>query len=604
MPAERSKTILLVEDEAIIAMSEAAVIRSFGYEVVSVGDGESAARRASEAADIDLILMDIDLGAGIDGTEAARRILAKRNVPIVFLTSHSEREMVERVRGIARYGYVIKNSGDFVLQSSIEMAFELYEAQERVSESESRQRTLLRTIPDLVWLKDENGVFLSCNHEFERFLGASEADIVGKTDYDFMPLGRADAFREYDRRAMAAGRPSVNEEWITYASDGRRVLLETIKTPMTDPDGRVVGVLGIARDITERKRAEEELGAALRKMHDIIEFLPDPTFVIDRNRKVVAWNRAMEQLSGVSEEEMLGQGDYAYALPFYGERRQILIDLAFFPSEELKAKYSYVRQVDDTIYAETFIDKWRRETGAYLWGAAAPLFDSTGERIGAVEVIRDITEKKDVERELTESNHAKELLLRELQHRITNTLAVISGFLSLEMGKIGDEGSRSVFQEAITRIQTISEIYGSLHQSGAVNSVSLSQYIRTMARRFLDSYSPEPGAVGLEFKLDEVALDMKRAMNIGLIINELLTNSIKYAFPGNRRGTIRIELDASGEGLVLVVSDDGVGFDAGTRERKGIGLGIARLLAEELEGSFEIEGAKGTTARLRIPSGV
>jgi two-component system, sensor histidine kinase PdtaS len=600
--AQRPKTILIVEDEAVIAMGQSAVIKRFGFDAVTALDGESAIRRATETGDIDLVLMDINLGSGMDGTEAARRILAKRNLPIVFLTSHSEREMVERVRGITRYGYVIKNSGDFVLQSSIEMAFELYEAQKRVSESEFRQRNLLRSIPDLIWLKDENGVFLSCNHEFERFFGAPEADIVGKTDYDFMPPERADASREYDRKAMAAGRPSVNEEWITYASDGRRVLLETIKTPMTGPDGRIVGVLGIARDITERKLTENELSLALRKMHDIIEFLPDPTFVIDRDHRIVAWNKAMEQLSGVAKSEMLGQGDYAYALPFYGERRPILIDLAFEDTEALKAKYDYVKQVDNAIYAETFIDKWHRETGAYLWGAAAPLFDSSGARIGAIEVIRDITEKKNVERDLRESNREKELLLREMQHRIGNTLTIISGFLSLEKGKIDDEASRSAFQEAINRIRTISEIYGSLHQSSAMNSVSLSQYIRTMARRLLDSYSPDPGNIELSLRLDDVALDMKRAMNIGLIVNELLTNSIKYAFPDNARGTIRIELDSSAESLVLVVSDDGKGLGAEVREGKGIGLGIARLLAEELGGSFEIEGTKGTTARLRMPS--
>lgn len=131
MAASRTKKILLVEDEAIVAMAEAHIIRSFGYELVSAFRGEQAVALATRDEQIDLILMDIDLGHGIDGTQAARLILQQRNLPIVFLTSHSEREMVEKVRDITRYGYVIKNSGDFVLQSSIEMAFELFEAHER-----------------------------------------------------------------------------------------------------------------------------------------------------------------------------------------------------------------------------------------------------------------------------------------------------------------------------------------------------------------------------------------------------------------------------------------------------------------------------------------
>ncbi len=131
-------------------------------------------------------------------------------------------------------------------------------AEEALHRSEAHLRTLVQTIPDLIWLKDKNGVYLSCNQMFERFFGASEADIVGKTDYDFVDREQADFFRLHDRKAIAAGKPSSNEEWITFADDGRRVLLEATKTPMYDSRGNFVGVLGIGHDITERKKAEEQ----------------------------------------------------------------------------------------------------------------------------------------------------------------------------------------------------------------------------------------------------------------------------------------------------------------------------------------------------------
>ncbi|SEM22781.1 PAS domain S-box-containing protein [Syntrophus gentianae] len=130
--------------------------------------------------------------------------------------------------------------------------------EQSICESEGRLRTLLQTIPDLIWLKDAQGVYLACNTIFERFFGAKEEDIVGKTDYDFVEKDLADFFREQDRKAVAAGKPSSNEEWITFADDGHRAFLDTVKTPMFDVEGKLVGVLGIARDITERKRAEEE----------------------------------------------------------------------------------------------------------------------------------------------------------------------------------------------------------------------------------------------------------------------------------------------------------------------------------------------------------
>ncbi|MFO7751533.1 MAG: transporter substrate-binding domain-containing protein [Desulfobacteraceae bacterium] len=124
--------------------------------------------------------------------------------------------------------------------------------------SEVRNRTLVDTIPDLIWLKDENGVYLSCNPTFEKFFGAKEPEIKGKTDYDFVDESTADSFRMHDRKAMQAGQPMINEEHLTFAKDGYQGIFETIKTPMPDNRGNLIGILGIARDITDRKKAEKE----------------------------------------------------------------------------------------------------------------------------------------------------------------------------------------------------------------------------------------------------------------------------------------------------------------------------------------------------------
>lgn len=153
MEIDRGKKLLLVEDEAIIAMVTAKMLKKRGYEVITVNNGRKAVETALIDTTIDLILMDIDLGAGINGPEAARQILQIKNFPIVFLTSHSEQDVVEMVREITRYGYVIKNSGDFVLLSSIEMAFELFNSHERlrasaevIRESEEKVKLKLESI--------------------------------------------------------------------------------------------------------------------------------------------------------------------------------------------------------------------------------------------------------------------------------------------------------------------------------------------------------------------------------------------------------------------------------------------------------------------------
>ena len=129
---------------------------------------------------------------------------------------------------------------------------------DKVASREARLQSLLRAIPDLVWLKDPEGVYLGCNRAFERFFGANEAAILGKTDHDFVSREQADFFRQKDREVLAAGETRVNEEWVTLAETGQKILLETLKTPMYDVEGRLTGVLGIGRDITEHHRMVAE----------------------------------------------------------------------------------------------------------------------------------------------------------------------------------------------------------------------------------------------------------------------------------------------------------------------------------------------------------
>ncbi len=143
-------------------------------------------------------------------------------------------------------------------------------AENALAKSQSFLQKVLNTIPDLVWIKDQNGVYLSCNNKFEQFFGAKESEIVGKTDFDFVEQSLAEFFQTYDRKAMKTGGASVNEEWLTFASNGYRGLFETVKTPMRDPYGELIGILGVGRDITERHNAAQEkssLEEKLRQAH-------------------------------------------------------------------------------------------------------------------------------------------------------------------------------------------------------------------------------------------------------------------------------------------------------------------------------------------------
>jgi PAS domain S-box-containing protein len=148
-----------------------------------------------------------------------------------------------------------------------------------------------------------------------------------------------------------------------------------------------------------RQRTDTQLQGALQQMHDMIEFLPDATLVIDAEGRVVAWNKAMEEMTGIPKEEILGQGDRAYALPFYGRRRPIMIDLVLQSDPEVERKYDFIQRQGSRLICETFVPLLRRGQGGHAWAVASPLLDQQGQVVGAIESIRDITRRKRAESE-------------------------------------------------------------------------------------------------------------------------------------------------------------------------------------------------------------
>ncbi len=207
MNSRGQKIILLVEDEPSLAKIEGMVIEKFGYKIIFASTGEKAVECVEEFPDIDLILMDINLGSGIDGTQAAREILEKRHLPIVFLTSHSEKEYVDRVKAITRYGYIVKNSGSFVLQSSIEMAFELFESNKKNQLEKEFNQTLFDNLPAGIVARDDRGMLALFNktssawhgvdikklppEEWGKHYGLYDVDGVPPLSVEQIPLFRA-----------------------------------------------------------------------------------------------------------------------------------------------------------------------------------------------------------------------------------------------------------------------------------------------------------------------------------------------------------------------------------------------------------------------------
>ena len=267
--------------------------------------------------------------------------------------------------------------------------------------SETQLRTLVQTIPDLMWLKDNNGVYLQCNTMFERFFGARETDILGKTDYDFIDKDLADFFRDHDRKAMAAGKPTTNEEWITFADDGHRAYLETIKTPMYESDGKLIGILGIGRDITDRKMAEDALSSSEVRLRTLLQTSPDLILIKDTRGVYLGCNSMFERYFGAIEADIIGKTDYDF----------VDKELADFFCENDHKAMEAGRPIR---YAEwiTFADDGHR---AYLDTIKAPMYDSNGTLFGLMGIGRDISEHKKAEDALKASEEKYRTIFENVQ---------------------------------------------------------------------------------------------------------------------------------------------------------------------------------------------
>jgi PAS domain S-box-containing protein len=266
--------------------------------------------------------------------------------------------------------------------------------EELLDRERSLLRSLVRTIPDLVWLKDPNGAYLLCNLTFEKFFGASEAEIIGKTDYDFVDSKLATFFRNKDLEAIAAGGPSINTEWITFASDGHRALLETIKTPMCDSEGRLIGVLGIGRDITDMNEVQETLRNSQRMLTMTMDLAKMAYWSYNKGANLFTFDDHFYSLYGTSADEM---GGLQMSPEDYISK--------FVPPDEMEriAEVIAINAADDApCGARELMHRISRADGQerHIVVRFDIIKDSQGRNIGSYGANQDITEQKMAEDEI------------------------------------------------------------------------------------------------------------------------------------------------------------------------------------------------------------
>jgi len=362
--------------------------------------------------------------------------------------------------------YYLQKSGDpdimyaeliYVLRREIQRR-ETEESLHQSEEKFSRVFLLNPAISTITRLK--TGEFIDVNEAFLTATGYTREEVIGHTFHEMRIFSDPGSRERIISRIQQENQIKNIETTIRTRSGDTRDLLLSGKVMRI---GTSECVYTDCIDITERKRAEEQLIETQQRLTDIINFLPDATFVIDTNGRVIAWNKAIEEMTGVLARDILGKGDYEYAVPFYGTRRPILIDLVFSSKEEIQKNYSNVDIYEDILTAET-THAIPRGKPVTLWGKSTRLYDKEGKIIGGIESIRDITDRKLAEAALRESHQMQKDIINTIPSRVfwkdrnlrylgcNTAFARDAGFLEPD-DIIGKDNSQLCWQEHASRYQ-------------------------------------------------------------------------------------------------------------------------------------------------------
>jgi len=365
-----AQRILLVEDEAIIALAKQQILQRSGYAVSIVHSGEQAIAAFKGDQEFDLVLMDIDLGRGIDGTEAAKAILAEREVPVVFLSSHTEPAVVEQTEKITSYGYIVKSSAESVLLASIKMAFRLFEA--RVSERRAlRKLTHSHTLMNYVIsharsaiaVHDRNLNYLYVSEEYLRSYDIETGEVIGRHHYDVFP-DLPEKWREVHQRSLQGEIVSAEDD-VFERADGQVLWTRWESRPWYEDDGSIGGII-INTEVTSRTERLNRILAANRSFFTtLLRTMSEGFLVLDSNGRILEANEKAREITGYRYEQLIGAMIHDIAVS--SDDDGLLQSLQHTGPEQPRRFVVAIRRGDDTpLLLSVSVSPLRDETASFI----------------------------------------------------------------------------------------------------------------------------------------------------------------------------------------------------------------------------------------------
>lgn len=447
---------------------------------------------------------------------------------------------------------------------------------------EDEYRILFETMGVAILIIEEDERISLVNSEFEKLLGYSRREIEGATNgAGFVTPESMERLHMYHQARMKDQNSvpkTYKAQFLDRSGAARDLLLSVNVIPGTKRS--VVSAI----DISEFRRTEAALMESEERYRIAIECSNDAITIAQHDHRVYANRKFLEMFGYDRFDEVINVPIYPVIHP--DDRDRVArIDGRRQSGEPTPSRYEFkgVRRDGTVIYVEVSV------AGITYRGEPA-----------ALNYLRDVTERRYAEEQIKTSLRDKEVLLREVHHRVKNNLQVVSSLLFLQSQTVKDEETRRILEESRNRVKSMAFIHKQLYQSANVAKIDFSPYVRNLGRNLLDSYKTNGNGVALDVHVEDVSLPLDAAIPCGLIINELISNALKHAFLNVSVGHIRVDLHRIAEKNVLTVSDNGVGLpgEIDVLNTETLGLQLVSALVTQLDGRMELVRDKGTLFKI------
>ncbi len=470
----------------------------------------------------------------------------------------------------------------------------------RMNNNSNEFKSVLENASDVVLIIQNNNIVFINSKPLEEY-GYSITDVTYKNIMDFIFVDDKEKITEFQiRKFKDEGFPDDLVLRI-FTKQHRLLFIKTISisTLWQDKPARLVCV----KNITNRKINDLTLKNSGNLLFNIINNFSDPTFVLDINKKVYLWNKALEELTGIKSESIIGKGNYKEMLPFVNYKEPDIADLSSKSNEEIEKDYEFFHREEDILIAGRFVYS-SNDKKNHVLVTSSILYDIQGNIIGAVESFKDMTDLKNYCNELEHAVKEKKMLIKEIHHRVKNNMQLISSMLSIQLRYVKNPEAEELFKDSVSRISTMAMIHTELYKYTEFADINFQNFIPKIIQNLCVLYNKQD--ISVEITAEEVHLGIDDAIPCGLVINELLANCYKHAFIDNPKGIITIKLFFQKQTGIcsLTIKDNGCGLPADfdyNNNTTSFGLLMVNLLLTQLNGDMKITSESGTEIEITFP---